>query len=65
MFHLKEKHDISDKNFQDSIAKRQKTMDRWVSCNEEGFTKTEEFCVTWATCGLSYCLVDNQRFHKT
>ena len=65
MFHLKENHDISDKNFQDSISKLQKTMDRWVSCNEEGFTKTEEFCVRWATCGLSYCLVDNQRFRKT
>ena len=53
------------KKFQDSTARRQKTMDKWVSYNEEGFTKTEEFCITWATCGLSYSLDDNPRLSKT
>ena len=46
-------------------GKRQKMIDGCISRNEEGYTKTEEFCITWATCGLPYSLVDNQRFRKT
>ena len=63
--HLKEKHSISKKDTQDSSAKRQKMINGWIARNEEEFTKTEEFCITWATCGLSYSLVDNKRFRKT
>ena len=54
---MKEKHDISEKDTQDISAKRQKMIDGWIARNEDGFTKTVEFCITWASCGLSYSLV--------
>ena len=61
---FKEKHDISEKNSIDFSTKRQNTTDGWIPRNEEGFSKSEEFCITWATCGLSYFLVNNKRFRK-
>ena len=39
-------------------------IDGWIARNEDGFTKTEEFCITWASCGLFYSLVDNKRIRK-
>lgn len=64
MMHLTEKHDISGKK-SDLSGKRQKMIDGWICQDTDGYTQTEDFCITWATCGLAYSLVDNQRFRKT
>ena len=54
MMHLTKKHDISGKK-----------SDGWICRDTDGYTQTEDFCITLATCGLAYSLVDNQRFRKT
>ncbi|KAI6653900.1 hypothetical protein LOD99_3076 [Oopsacas minuta] len=61
MLNQKKKHDISEKSLQDSAAKRQKTMDRRVACNEQGFTKTKEFVKPRlpVDCRIAYSIVSN------
>ena len=58
MMHLKEKHDITEDNLNELSAKSKKIIDGWNSSNEKEFTNCEKFCITWATCGMSYSLVE-------